>query len=171
MTWALDSTWSSSRFSNWVKERFEAREDDGSEAAQYISLHETELGKENAATLRKHAKALSAAAQLVYVDLAERHLELSSMVAESDEVKKTIDQRLQELGASTGEEPQSDEDKIREEERVLLTEAKNRLESAVNSAKKSVETSEQDVIAAREGFEKALGTLRAELKKRRESQK
>lgn len=151
---------------NGVKERFEQREDAGSQAAQFITLNETEIGKKNAETLRKQAKALSAAAQLVYVDLAERHQQLSSMVEQSEQVKKTIDRRLQELGADAGENPTTDEDKARAEERERLTEAKNQLEVAVSSAKKSVETSQQDVEEARKAFEDALGKLRADIKKR-----
>ncbi len=154
---------------NGVKERFEEREDDGSQAAQFIKLHESEIGKKNAETLRKQAKALSAAAQLVYVDLAERHQELSSMVEESEQVKKTIDRRLQELGAATGEDPKTDEDKARAEERERLTEAKSSLESAVSAAKKSVETSQEDVENARKSFEEALSKLRADVKKRMDS--
>ncbi len=152
---------------NGVKQRFEEREDDGSQAAQFIKLHETEIGKKNAETLRKQAKALSAAAQLVYVDLAERHHELTSMVEESEQVKKTIDRRLQELGSTTGEEPKTDEDKARAEERERLTEAKSTLTAAVSAAKKSVETSEEDVTAAREAFDSAVDKLKADLKKRR----
>lgn len=155
---------------NAVKERFEKREDAGSQAAQYISLHETELGKENAAALRKHAKAISAAVQLVYVDLAERHQELNAMVDESAEVKKTIERRLQELDASSGAEPSKEEENAREEERERLLAAKNSLESAVKAAEKTVETSEEDVTAAREALEGALDKLRAYVKQRRSAE-
>src|SRR5690606_6844073 len=75
---------------NGLKERFDEREEKGSRAQQFITYNESKIGKENSATLRKHARALSAGAQLVYVDLAHRHQELSEMVAESKEVEKTI---------------------------------------------------------------------------------
>lgn len=155
---------------NGVKERFEKREDSGSQAAQYIALHESELGK-NAPILRGHARSLSAAAQLVYVDLAVRHRELSAMVEEVSAVKKTIDRRLQELQAPVDEKPDTVEGKARAQEREALTQAKQEVDAAVNAVKKTVETSEQDVVAARESFETALDHLRAELKKRRSSGK
>lgn len=151
---------------NGVKERFEKREDAGSQAAQYIAQNETELGK-NAPILRTQARALSAGAQLVYVDLAVRHQELSSMVEEAAQVKKTIDRRLQELGAAEEGKPTSEEAKAREQEREMLTQAKQSLDATVKAAEKTIQTSEQDVIDARAAFEEALDHLRAELKKRR----
>jgi hypothetical protein len=156
---------------NGVKERFDEREDESSSAAQFLALHQTEIGKENEETLRAQAKALSGAAQLVYVDLAERHQELSLLVEESQDIKKTIDRRLEQLEAPPSAESGKAEQEVREEEQARLKAAQGELDAAVTAAKKRLETSENDVTAARESFEKALDKLRAETKKRMAAKK
>lgn len=151
---------------NGLKERFEEREEEGSSAQQFITYHESEIGKENSETLRAQARALSAAAQLVYVDLAHRHQELSAMTEESKAVKKTIDARLEELRATSDEGMNDQEKQARADERKGLEEARAAHEASVSAAKKRLETSEQEVLDARQSFEKALEALRSEVKKR-----
>lgn len=152
---------------NGVKERFEKREEAGSRAQQYITYHETEIGKENSEKLRTQARALSAGAQLVYVDLAHRHQELTKMVDESEGVKKTLDKRRKELSAEKDAEMSEQEKQARADEVKRLEAAQASHEASVSSAKKLLETSEEDVKKARESFEAALGQLRADVKKRR----
>jgi hypothetical protein len=152
---------------NGVKERFEKREEDGSRAQQHITYHETEIGKENSEKLRAQARSLSAGAQLVYVDLARRHQELTKMVDEGDGVKKTIDKRLKELSQEKDAEMSPQEKQARAEEMKRLETAQTSHEASVSSARTLLETSEEEVKNARESFETALSELRAEIKKRR----
>lgn len=140
-----------------LTERFEEREEAASRAQTFITQNEEALGKKNVEVLSDQAKQISAAANLVYVSLAERHAKLKELVEKGEAVDKTIERRLKEMREEPGKtEAEKESQKL---EREALLEARGKIKQAVEEGKQRLETSEEDIKAARKKYDDAFKEL------------
>src|SRR5450432_3183336 len=126
------------------------------EAHRYIEDHQDALGKPNLEKLQKQADDISLASYLVHVRVKELKLELSRLVDEASDVKKT-------LGRSDTEARATALDPTRA---TAAEGASANLDSEVEQAKRAVADMdarsvqlEKDYNAALDALEKALGNL------------
>lgn len=137
-----------------ITERLEAREDAASSAQTFITQNEESLGKKNIETLRDQARQIAAAANRVYVSLAERHVHLDKLVKQADAVEKTVEERLEELNRLT---PATDAEKeALKQEQTALTDVRSKMSPAVEQGKSRLKSSEENIKKARQQYEDAL---------------
>lgn len=151
---------------NGVVESFEKRQDAQSQAQLYIKQYEENLGAKNIEPLVEQAKSIAAASYLVNILLAEHHLQLKAQVAEAKRIEKTLSTRLDELESARHSGESDKEREARNQEQSALFAARVELEAAVKTAKKRLETSEEDVTRARDAFNHAMTLLHSEVDKK-----
>jgi hypothetical protein len=137
------------------------------EAHRYIEDHQDALGKPNLEKLQKQADDISLASYLVHVRVKELKLELSRMVDEASDVKKTLGRSDTEARAVVADPAASKSAKATAQTRATAAEtASASLDSEVDQAKRAVADMdarstqlEKDYNAALDALEKALGNL------------
>jgi hypothetical protein len=137
------------------------------EAHRYIEDHQDALGKPNLEKLQKQADDISLASYLVHVRVKELKLELSRMVDEASDVKKTLGRSDTEARAVVADPAASKPAKATAQTRATAAEsATASLDSEVDQAKRAVADMdarsaqlEKDYNAALDALEKALGNL------------
>jgi hypothetical protein len=137
------------------------------EAHRYIEDHQDALGKPNLEKLQKQADDIALASYLVHVRVKELKLELSRMVDEASDVKKTLGRSDTEARAVVADAGASKSAKATAQTRATAAEgATANLDSEVEQAKRAVADMdarsaqlEKDYDAALDALEKALGNL------------
>jgi hypothetical protein len=137
------------------------------EAHRYIEDHQDALGKPNLEKLQKQADDIALASYLVHVRVKELKLELSRMVDEASDVKKTLGRSDTEARAVVADASSSKSAKATAQTRATAAEgATANLDSEVEQAKRAVADMdarsaqlEKDYDAALDALEKALGNL------------
>ncbi len=137
------------------------------EAHRYIEDHQDALGKPNLEKLQKQADDISLASYLVHVRVKELKLELSRMVDEASDVKKTLGRSDTEARAVVADPAASKAAKATAQTRATAAEgATASVDSEVDQAKRAVADMdarstqlEKDYGAALDALEKALGNL------------
>ena len=137
------------------------------EAHRYIEDHQDALGKPNLEKLQKQADDISLASYLVHVRVKELKLELSRLVDEASDVKKTLGRSDTEARAVVADPAASKAAKATAQTRATAAEgASANLDSEVEQAKRAVADMdarsaqlEKDYGAALDALEKALGNL------------
>jgi len=137
------------------------------EAHRYIEDHQDALGKPNLEKLQKQADDISLASYLVHVRVKELKLELSRLVDEASDVKKTLGRSDTEARAVVGNASASKSAKATAQARATAAEgATANLDSEVEQAKRAVADMdarstqlEKDYNAALDALKKALAEL------------
>ncbi len=147
-----------------ITERLEDREDAASRAQTFITQNEESLGKTNLETLRDQARQIAAAANRVYVSLAERHVRLEELVSQAEQVETTVERRLEELKNSSA--TTEAEKKAEEQERDALIEARTKIKPAVEQGRSRLKSSEENIQTARQKYEEALSQVLKQVSKK-----
>jgi flagellin-like hook-associated protein FlgL len=137
------------------------------EAHRYIEDHQDALGKPNLEKLQKQADDISLASYLVHVRVKELELELSRLVDEAPDVKKTLGRSDTEARAILANTAASKAARATAQSRATAAEgASAKIDSEVDQAKRAVADMnarstqlEKDYNAALDALEKALGNL------------
>jgi hypothetical protein len=137
------------------------------EAHRYIEDHQDALGKPNLEKLQKQADDISLASYLVHVRTKQLKAELTRMVDEASDVKKTLGRSDTEARAVVADAAASKSAKATPQARATAAEsATASLDSEVDQAKRAVADMdarsaqlEKDYSAALDALEKALQNL------------
>lgn len=140
---------------------------DHSEAQRYIEDHQDALGKANLEKLQKQADDITLASYLVHVRVKQLKLELSQLIAESSDVKKTLARSEADAQAVLNDSAASKPAKSTAQKRVdAAKEATTGLDIEVEQAKRAVqemdarsEKLDKDYGAALDALQKALKEL------------
>jgi hypothetical protein len=146
-----------------LEERLRGRD----EAHRYIEDHQDALGKPNLEKLQKQADDISLASYLVHVRVKDLKLELSRLVDEASDVKKTLARSDADAKAVMADAGASKPAKATAQTRATAAEAASaNIDSEVDQAKRAVAEMdarstqlEKDYGAALDALEKALGNL------------
>jgi hypothetical protein len=150
-----------------VDKALEERSRRHNEAERYIEDHQDALGKSNLEKLQKQADDIALASYLVHVRVKELKLELSWLVDEAGDVKKTLLRSDGEAKAVLANSAASRPAKATAEARVKASAAASaNLDSEVDQAKRAVadmdargDKLEKDYAAALDALETTLGNL------------
>lgn len=150
-----------------VEKRLQERERSHSEAHRYLDDHEEALGKNNRPKLEEQIDAIAHASYLARVRIVETRDRLAQQVEEASEVDKTL-QRVAEEAHRVSADPKTPEaERARaKEEEQAANNARQRLSSQVNDAKKLVSEMDQRIKTVREKYENAFGALRQSVQSR-----
>jgi len=140
---------------------------DHDEAHRYIEDHQDALGKANVEKLQKQADDITLASYLVHVRVKQLKLELSRLIAESSDVKKTLERSDKEAQAVLADSAASKPAKATAQKRAdAAKKASTGLDIEVEQAKRAVqemdarsEKLEKDYNAALDALQKALKDL------------
>ncbi|HKO50657.1 MAG TPA: hypothetical protein VJV79_23215 [Polyangiaceae bacterium] len=140
---------------------------DHDEAHRYIEDHQDALGKANIEKLQKQADDITLASYLVHVRVKQLKLELSQLIAESSDVKKTLARSDQEAQAVLADPAASKPAKATAQKRVdAVNKANTGLDIEIEQAKRAVqemdarsEKLDKDYTAALDALQKALKEL------------
>ena len=140
---------------------------DHDEAHRYIEDHQDALGKANIEKLQKQADDITLASYLVHVRVKHLKLELDRLIAESSDVKKTLERSDKEAQAVLADAAASKPAKATAQKRAdAAKKASTGLDIEVEQAKRAVqemdarsEKLEKDYNAALDALQKALKNL------------
>ena len=150
-----------------VDKAMEDRLRDHDEAQRYIEDHQDALGKANLEKLQKQADDITLASYLVHVRVKQLKLELSQLIAESSDVKKTLERSDKEAQAVLADSAASKQAKTTAQKRAdAAKKASTGLDIEIEQAKRAVqemdarsEKLEKDYTAALDALQKALKDL------------
>src|SRR6478609_5552259 len=150
-----------------VDKAMEDRLRDHDEAQRYIEDNQDTLGKANLEKLQKQADDITLASYLVHVRVKQLKLELSQLVAESSDVKKTLERSDKEAQAVLADSAASKQAKVTAQKRVdAVKKANTGLDIEIEQAKRAVqemdarsEKLEKDYSAALDALQKSLKDL------------
>jgi hypothetical protein len=150
-----------------VDKAMEDRLRDHDEAHRYIEDHQDALGKANLEKLQKQADDITLASYLVHVRVKQLKLELSELIAESSDVKKTLERSDKEAQAVLTDSAASKQAKTTAQKRVdAAKKANTGLDIEIEQAKRAVqemdarsEKLEKDYSTALDALQKALKEL------------
>lgn len=150
-----------------VDKAMEDRLRDHDEAQRYIEDHQDALGKPNLEKLQKQADDITLASYLVHVRVKQLKLELSQLIDESSDVKKTLERSDKEAQAVLADAGASKPAKATAQKRVdAAKKASTGLDIEVEQAKRAVqemdarsEKLDKDYAAALDALQKALKDL------------
>jgi hypothetical protein len=140
---------------------------DHSEAQRYIEDHQETLGKANVEKLQKQADDITLASYLVHVRVKQLKLELSELIAESSDVKKTLAQSDADAEAVLADSAATKPAKATAQKRAdAAKKASSGLDIEIEQAKRAVqemdarsEKLEKDYSAALDALQKTLKDL------------
>jgi hypothetical protein len=140
------------------------------EAFLVMDRYKSSLGTQNVATLEKLADETAEASYDVHVAMIVARNDLRRMVAEKDEVKKTIDRFVQEENAYQAEHGRTEAEKKASSERIAAAnKAKADVDAAVAQADAAAKQADQVIEAANKDYEDAVTKLRAKIAERKKS--
>jgi len=150
-----------------VDKAMEDRLRDHDEAQRYIEDHQDALGKANLEKLQKQADDITLASYLVHVRVKQLKLELSQLIAESSDVKKTLERSDKEAQAVLADSGASKQAKTTAQKRAdAAKKASTGLDIEVEQANRAVkemdarsEKLDKDYSAALDALQKALKDL------------
>jgi len=150
-----------------VDKAMEDRLRDHDEAQRYIEDHQDALGKANLEKLQKQADDISLASYLVHVRVKQLKVELTQMIAESSDVKNTLERSDKEAQAVLADPGASKQAKTTAEKRAnAAKKASTGLDIEVEQAKRAAqemdarsEKLDKDYGAALDALQKALKEL------------
>jgi len=150
-----------------VDKAIEDRLRDHDEAQRYIEDHQDTLGKANLEKLQKQADDITLASYLVHVRVKQLKLELSQLIAESSDIKSTLERSDKEAQAVLADSAASKQAKTIAQKRAdAAKKAGTGLDIEIEQAKRAVqemdarsEKLEKDYTAALDALQKALKDL------------
>jgi post-segregation antitoxin (ccd killing protein) len=150
-----------------VEKETEERMREKNEAHRLIERYRTALGKENAAALEKQADDISRASYIVNVELVEAKIRLRAMIAEAEQVKKTLDEGIAAERAFQGESGRSDAEKKAAGERIAsMDKSRGMIDAAITQGKDLESRVETRIEAAQKRHTDAMTALKDAITKR-----
>ncbi|MEI9942026.1 MAG: hypothetical protein WDO69_32840 [Pseudomonadota bacterium] len=148
-----------------VDKAMEDRLRDHDEAQRYIEVHQDALGKANLEKLQKQADDITLASYLVHVRVKQLKLELSRLVAESSDVKKTLARSDADAQAVLTDSAASKQAKTIAQKRVdAAKKAGTGLDIEVEQANRAVQEMDARSEKLEKDYNAALDALRKALK-------
>lgn len=140
------------------------------EGQRLIDEYRDTLGKKNAAALEKQSDELAEASYLVDIDMVEQKVALRRMLAEADQIKKTIPEaQAAERAFQSGAGRTEPEKQASHQRMEALNKAQSELDNAVVQARRLDEGIEKRIETAqkthRDALQKLLDALKAKAKK------
>jgi hypothetical protein len=141
------------------------------EAQTFIEDNQDSLGKPNLEKLRKQADEISDVSYMVHVGIPQSRERVEGMVAEANDVKKTIDRTIEEAKAIEGDAARSQPDKAAAKKRREAAEsAKPRVDSEIQQAQQMLEGLEERQKQLTKEYDEALDGLKKKLDEKAEAQ-
>lgn len=141
------------------------------EAFVVIERYKTSLGPQNVASLEKLADDISEASYDVHVLMVIQRNRLQRLVADKDDVKKTLDRFIQEEQAFQAEPGRTDAEKKASQDRVAAaTKNKAELDKQAQQAEAVSKEMDKSIDAATKDYEKALENLKAKVTEKKKSE-
>ena len=150
-----------------LQKRLRARND----AFVVIERHKTTLGPQNVAALEKLADDVAQASYDVNVLMVVQRERMSRLVADKDDVKKTLDRVVNEETAFQAEAGRTEADKKASAERVTAaTKTKSEVDASATQAATVSKHMDASTDAAKKDYEKALKALRAKVEEKKKAE-
>jgi len=141
------------------------------EAHQLIVENEEALGKKNIETLQSQVDTITWTSYIVYVDLVDAKNELDDRIAESGDVKKTLDSNIESHQAALdGGELSKDKEKLYEDQLESMKTARDALDQSTQAAKKTRDDIDKKQKELQKAYETALDDLLADIEDRANAQ-
>ncbi|MEI9948992.1 MAG: hypothetical protein WDO74_08405 [Pseudomonadota bacterium] len=148
-----------------VDKAMEDRLRDHDEAQRYIEDHQDALGKANLEKLQKQADEITLASYLVHVRVKQLKLELSRLIAESSDVKRTLGRSDADAQAVLTDSAASRQAKTTAQKRAdAAKKASTGLDIEVEQAKRAVQEMDARSEKLDKDYSAALDALRKSLK-------
>jgi hypothetical protein len=141
------------------------------EAHAYIEDNQDALGKPNLEKLRKQADEISDVSYMVNVGIPQSRARIEAMVAEANDVKKTLDRTIEETKAVQADAARSEPDKAAAKKKGEAAEsAKQRVDSELQQAQHVLEGLEERQKQLSKEYDEALDALRQKLEEKAKAQ-
>lgn len=153
-----------------VNKQLEKELRDANESQHLIDRYRTALGKENAAALELEADGLSRTSYLVHVQLVESKLRVQRMLAEIDDVKRTLDASVAAERSFQAESRTTAPEKKASEERIAeIEKSRALLDSAVKQGSSLLPQLDDQIKAITKEYDDALAKLLASIDEKAKS--
>jgi len=150
-----------------VTKQIEERMREKNEAHRLIERYRAELGKENAAALEKQADGISRASYIVNIELVEEKIRLRAMLAEAEQVQKTLDDSIAAERAFQSEGGRTDAEKKAAGERIAsMDKSRGLINATITSGKDLEGRIETRIEAAQKRHSDAMTALKDAINKR-----
>lgn len=144
-----------------VEKQLEKRLRERNQAHLYIDEHEDALGKPNREKLEKQADEISLASYFAHVAGEETKRELTDLIAESGDVKATLERTITESKEAAADAKRSDNDKKKATARAEAAEkAKAKIDTETQEAQKLLDEIDKRNQALKDEYDKAFDELK-----------
>jgi hypothetical protein len=135
-----------------------------------IERQRSTLGVQNTAVLEKLADEVAQASYIVHVDLVVHAGRVNRLLADTGDVKSTLDRFIADEQAYQARPGRAEADKKASDERIALAnKSKAAIDSAVTQAQAAAKSSDDQIAAASKDYENALDALRAKIDQKKKS--
>ena len=141
------------------------------EAFVVIERYKTSLGPQNVASLEKLADDISEASYDVNVLMVVQRNRLQRLVADKEDVKKTLDRFIQDEQAFQAEPGRTEAEKKASQDRIAAaTKNKAELDKQAQEAEAIAKEMDKTIDAAKKDYEKALDDLKAKVAEKKKNE-
>lgn len=141
------------------------------EAFVTLERYKTPLGPQNVATLEKLADDVSEASYDVHVLMVLQRERLERIVADKDDVKKTLDRFVQEETAYQAEPGRTDAEKKASADRITAAnKTKSEVDQAAADAQRTSKQMEAAIAASTKDYDQALRALEAKVAEKKKAE-
>lgn len=152
-----------------VEKQLEERMREKNEAHRIIERNRVALAKE-APVLEKQADKITRASYLVHIEMVEAKVRLNALLAEGEQVQKTLDDAIAAERAFQGEAGRTEPEKKASAERIAAMEkSRGLLSSSVQSGKDLAPTMDERIQAAQKRHADAMTELKQKIEQRGKS--
>lgn len=143
-----------------VDKQLEKELRDANEGQQLIERYRVSLGKENAAVLEKQVDNVSRMSYLAHVEIVEEKLRIQRMVAEAEDVKKTIDESIRAEKEFQAEKKTTDAEKKASEDRIAeMNKSKASIDAAIKQGQDLLPKLDEQVQGVQKEYDDAFAAL------------
>jgi len=141
------------------------------EAFVVIERYKGSLGPQNVASLEKLADEISEASYDVHVLMVVQRNRLQRLVADRDDVKKTLDRFIQEEQAFQAEPGRTEADKRASQERIAAANKnKAELDKVAQQAEAVSKEMDRSIDAATKDYDKAISDIKAKVAEKKKNE-